>query len=362
MNEQHGLDYARLIYLLVSLKLKIPRAIQRALQSGSWLSQLSLGLGAVEGWLEGAEALYQRGKELGPGSQEEAVLLLFRLLESELPSSSLSAREKLAAYAALDRLLKSPDGLLGETVEVDLASGMQQVQTLQKWDSGFAPLDLATGGLYQGLIVLMGRPGSGKTSLLLTIAAETIRSGAAKSILFVENELPYRVFAPRVKTALGNLKPREKDVLLVGPISTSELYEYCRERPDDERVVFFDTPDVLPSTSGEDRRFSLEAAYQDLVRVKQISRAVFVPSQPRRKDNILTLESTAEAWAKAWYADILIGIQPQALKQLKLVVLKNRFGPAGMNAVFQYDYVSMTWRAAGKVATAEQREWGENDW
>ena len=58
----------------------------------------------------------------------------------------------------------------------------------------------------------------------------------------------------------------------------------------------------------------------------------------------MSLESVAEAWAKAWYADTVTGLMrngdptPQGAHRLKMVNFKNRFGPLGNTVYFNIDY------------------------
>ena len=107
----------------------------------------------------------------------------------------------------------------------------------------------------------------------------------------------------------------------------------------------YDGPDAIAGGEAEGRRFVIESIYRELVTLKQMCKAVFVPSQPKRGEQQgMSLESVAEAWAKAWYADTVTGLIRQGnptqdgAHRLKMINFKNRFGPLGTSAYYNIDY------------------------
>jgi hypothetical protein len=61
------------------------------------------------------------------------------------------------------------------------------------------------------------------------------------------------------------------------------------------------------------------------------------------------MASVAESWAKAWYADMIVGIQPAPAQQLRFRVLKNRFGPRDNQITFNFNLEDLTWDSTGEL-------------
>ena len=88
-------------------------------------------------------------------------------------------------------------------------------------------------------------------------------------------------------------------------------------------------------------------------------KAVIVCSWPRRKDATISLDSAAEAWAKAWYSDIILGITKLGQTRggnhrVKLNVVKNRFGQSDTDTIFEYNYQTLKWNYAGAMNKVEE--------
>src|SRR6185369_13476416 len=109
-----------------------------------------------------------------------------------------------------------------------------------------------------------------------------------------------------------------------------------------------DSPDVMAGGTLEGRRFALEEIYRDLIRLKQHCKHVFVASQARRQDRTLSQESVAEAWAKAFYVDIIITMNRMGRgtgqwSRVRSSVGKNRFGPPDRELNFSFNYADLSW-------------------
>lgn len=349
------LAHSRLVYLISKHQVSIPRQIARHLPGSDWLTQLHLGLGAAASELDiplkKVTKAYEEGKALGPGSSFEARKIIAQMVMDEMDRKDLDLTDRIAVTAALDRFMTKSE--LVEEEEVDL-SDVEIPEAIPKFKSGFTPLDLVLDDCYQGLYIIMARPGTGKTSVLLSIQEAFVKQGTPT--LFVESEISKSMMLGRMKPILDRTPYTSKDRLVCGGWSAKELLEYVREHPDPNRVVFFDGPDAVGGAEGTDRRFQLERAYQDLVRVKTVSRAVFVSSQPRRNDSRLSISSTAESWAKAWYADVMLALDPipSVSPKLRFRVVKNRFGPNDQQVTFDYNLVDLSWKAPFSI---DEDEW-----
>lgn len=346
-------DFSRLVYLVAQHKIRIPKGLLRYLPFSDELSRLHLGIGAA-GDVASLAQLFNAGASLGEGSVEEAKAILSRLLDSrDFQSSS----QKLEAYRLIMEISAQEFGDNTPFAEVDVSPNAVY-EPLTKWASGFDPLDIALGGLYQSLVVFMAQPGTGKTSITLTVAEELVKQGI--EVWAFETELPAQVLQGRMAPMLRRTSfAATKSRIFCGPYSVDDVIEMVKESPNPNRVVIFDGPDAMfvKSSTGE-RRFDLEQIYMKLVILKHMCRAVFATSQPRRNDRELNITSVAESWSKAWYADIMVGIQRHGVTTLMLSILKNRFGQGGGRIFFNYDYEQMSWDLTG----AQHLNSDDSDW
>lgn len=346
-------DFSRLVYLVAQHKIRIPKGLLRYLPFSDELSRLHLGIGAA-GDVASLAQLFNAGASLGEGSVEEAKAIISRLLDSrDFQSSS----QKLEAYRLIMEISAQEFGDSTPFAEVDVSPNAVY-EPLTKWASGFDPLDIALGGLYQSLVVFMAQPGTGKTSITLTVAEELVKQGI--EVWAFETELPAQVLQGRMAPMLRRTSfAATKSRIFCGPYSVDDVIEMVKESPNPNRVVIFDGPDAMfvKSSTGE-RRFDLEQIYMKLVILKHMCRAVFATSQPRRNDRELNITSVAESWSKAWYADIMVGIQRHGVTTLMLSILKNRFGQGGGRIFFNYDYEQMSWDLTG----AQHLNSDDSDW
>lgn len=355
----------RLVYLAAEVKPPLPHnGLMKYINQGDLLQKVAtFGIqGTSKDYgvpLDQLEHLYNRGASLGRGSEEEfRILLASQMLESldlkrdELPTSDyLDLTRRIAEYSSGTNLQ------IIETNIIDLSDDSHfdsRLGELPKWNTGFTPLDVLTGGHYQSITMLIGRPGHGKTSIMLSLLESLVETPEVSSTWFFELEIPSKLMLYRLLPIRERVNFRkDKDILFCGNFTIDDVLEKVRADPDPNRVILIDSPDVMASDTGEDKRFKLEQIYLKLIQLKWLCKAVIVASWPRRRDNVISLESAAEAWAKAWYSDVIVGINKLGsalggMTNVRLNIVKNRFGPSDQETTFQYDYADLHWDYAGQ--------------
>lgn len=349
-------DVSRLVFLLARHKMLVPGSVARFLPFGNELKNLHKGIGEL-GPVEEFGPLYEEGSKLGDGTSDEAIAITSRLVEG---STQLDTSGRIALYHELIKWgEKHKTGTEMVYAELLLEDTPGRPFEIPKFDTGFVPLDEITGGFYQSLVVIMAAPGTGKTSIMLTMMEELRRNNQAESLWFFENEIPSGMMQGKIAPILKRTEfIPEKDRIFCGPYDSDQIVELVAKDPCPDRVVFFDSPDVVFQSGGE-RRFDLEKAYRDMVGIKSLAKMIVVASQPRRNDRQLTMTSVAEAWQKAWYADIMIALQRNGLSQLLSRVVKNRFGHNMQSLYFDYDYIDLSWHFSSNGSG--ESEWGEWD-
>lgn len=336
-------DMSRLVYLLVQHKVVLPPMVRRVLPFGKELAELHHGVGAA-GDVKELSHLYERGARLGEGSPTEVIQIILRLLDSS--AAILQPTEKLSVYRDVELLHqellrpKAPQ----EFVELDLSKDAENTE-IPKFMSGFKPFDEIFGGFYQGLFVVMATPGTGKTSVNLSLMECLIKNGIPT--WFFENEIPAGPMQGRISPLLRRTKMDGLGRFFCGPYNVDKIESIVRADPDPNRVVIFDSPDVqFGSVSGE-KRLDLERDYQRLVLLKPLCKMIVVTSQPRRADAQLSMKSVADSWGKAWYADGMATVErsPSAVNSAVSLLMsksvKNRFGGSNRSCYYHYNYETM---------------------
>jgi len=361
----------RLAFLASRHGPRIPRVLHRYLPQIDLLSALStkgVAGAQVELGLEEEQLMemLESGAENGLGSLEEFKTLAASIVtdELELKRESMPFSKYLNELGLLHAWVTSKDDLV-EFAEQDLSEAYDVDSTLVKWRSGFAPMDEVLGGCYQGIFTLIARPGDGKTSMFLTIMEEIRKSNSASSIWFFETEIPMKMMMYRMKPILQRTEFLSTDRMICGQTPVDDILERMEEDPDPDRVIIYDSPDVLAAGMDNERRFALEEIYRKLVTIKGRCKLVLTASQPRRNDRHLSITSVAEAWAKAWYSDVVIGMTRRvgtggSMRPVSLNVAKNRFGIPDQEISFDYDYAELRWFAA----QLQQDPWADDleDW
>lgn len=341
----------RLLYLANELRPQLPSAIAKLVPSGDLLATVSIigSVGAVQALsLEPAQlqAILEEGAQGGRPTLGEWKHLLSSLAVDQLIDTreDMTLPEYIRRNEAINSFLNS-NGSIIEVLRTDWND--PDAKDVVKWNSGEEYLDGIMEGFYHGLFIYMASTGVGKTSLLLSMVEALKRLTTVSEVWFFQTEIPRDMFQYRIRPLHKrgvNFIPG-RDQLFYGQMSMMEIMDMIHERPDPNRVIFYDSPDVLASSADDNRRFELERIYRDLVIIKNQSKAVFVASQMSRKDKSPKITSVSESWAKAWYADAIIGFKQMGIRGtsalMKAAILKNRFGPAGFEMTFNYDLVDL---------------------
>lgn len=348
-------ELSRLVYLAAKYRSTFPRTLKRYIPHADLLSDVAqLG---IEGTkvnmgveMPSLEEHFRFGQDFSPdpGSDDEFRIRIARVVDNAITyhyRDDLSITERTRLYRNLDDFVIGGNlELIGKS-EASLEGDTEDVASIMKWKTGLDFLDRAfVDGAYQGLHIIMGNPGTGKTSTLLLLMAMLRRQQAASSLWYFSLETPLDMVRWRMTPLRQDTKFVQDDRIVAGMTPVSEVLERIRDNPDPNRIILYDGPDVM-SGGGDGRRFVLEDIFRELVQVKQACKAVFVPSQPRRGENQgMSLESVAEAWAKAWYSDTVFGIErlPHNTDggdhRLKISNFKNRFGPMGKTVYYNINY------------------------
>lgn len=316
---------------------------------------------------EQLQHLYDEGSQQGRGSLEEFKMIVSRaiLSEVEIRRDEITLSTYLSVIRDISDYLNQNGVQIIRTEESDLgrlSDGDDEIPNIPKFDIGCSPFDLLIQGFYQGITTIIGRPGHGKTSIMITLMEAARSTGSASSLWYYEQEIPMSLMLYRIGPSATRTKfIKGKDRLICGQKSILEIEDEVLNSPDPNRILFIDSPDVMAAGTGDEKRFAIEDIYLGLIRLKPHCKSIFVTSWPRRKDREITLESGAEAWAKAWYSDIILGMAklgraPGGFNQVKLTSAKNRFGPSDNHLTFLYDYSTLIWDAT------QTEVGGDDDW
>lgn len=354
----------RLVFLAEEHRTPFPKDLENLIPHGSLINAIAkdgIMAACVNGSLPSDQVLkfYDNGRmsreeTAGPtrGDSGEFRQLLGQVAVDtlELDRDQLKLDNYLSRMAEIrDFVVYGADELVG-TADVSMGetSGSMEVP---KYMTGFEPLDSLTGGFYQGIVTLMGKTGTGKTSLMLSLLEALRKNNVVSSSLFLEVEIPQSMMLWKTSPMRERTTFTDKDRLLTGAYSIRQVLRKLTEDPDPNRAVFIDGPDAMSAGTGDKKRFAIEGIYRDLVRIKNLCKLVVVSSQTRRGDETLDLESVAEAWTKAWYSDIVLGLHRQApvmgaknAHRMMVNCSKNRFGPVGGEVLFDFDYVGLSYR------------------
>lgn len=339
----------RLFYLAQELRAPLPAALVKYLPQGEIIQALaSFGLAGVEVGLglsrAQLEKLIKAGAKDGKATREEWKYLISNLITEALieQKDSMKISEFMGRSDLLSKYINGGASLIVSEEGGFTDDGVD----IAKWQSGFTPFDMIFEGFYQGLFMILGSTGTGKTSHLLSLAGMFRKLNLADEIWFYQTEIPQAMFKYRMKPMVQKVKFKPgKDRIFYGLQSFAEIIETLKSNPNPNRIVFHDSPDVLAASQDDGRRFELESLFRDLVVMKSLCKAVFVTSQVRRKDRTVKVTSASESWAKAWYADGMIGIQKMGFRGtnalMKANVVKNRFGPVDFEIQYEYDMISL---------------------
>ncbi len=364
MSENH---LPRLIYLASELRLPIPKQLLEYVPQGEVIQQITkVGIRGTEAGLgiptEQLQLLHREGGSEGPPTDQEWRYLVSNLIMENL----IDQKEHIPLELFLSRTQITNEFLHGKISIITKEEGDftdTSFEKIQKFNLGFDPFDALIKGFYQGVFIVMGPPGSGKTSHLISIAESARRTKATNSIWFFQLEIPKPLFQWRLTPVRKRTTfDAKNDKIFYGFTTMNEVISMLQEDPNPDRILFYDSPDVLASAD-EKRRFELGQIFRDLVVVKQLCKVVFVASQQRRKDRVQRQDSVAEAWEKAWFTDGIIGIKKMGnlvdnVVQMRTSSLKNRFGPVDFSLNYRYD---MTTLEALETGGLSDPNWDDED-
>ncbi len=367
----------RLMYLAEELRIPVPKSILRLLMGGIIIgSILDIGIRATatEHHLSEDQLMHQytEGKaadDTSPTEEDFRYLIGKEAMEAlEFSDKSYTLTDRLKMGVTIAEFVYEKRSKLIDREEISLADASIDPDNLELplFKTGFQPFDLLMGGgIPQTLVTLIARPGAGKTSTFLTLMGELRRTHAASSIWFFSLEMPMKAMLYRAKSLKERINFLPDDRFFCGGYTPTEILTLIDENPDSNRVIIYDSPDALGGSGGDQRRFALEEVFRDLIRVKTNCKAVFTASQPRRSDNVLGLDSFAEAWQKAWYSDIVItltntGRMPNSEEaRMSMSCVKNRFGVADQVVTYGYRYSSLEWSES--KSTFHISGWGDSN-
>lgn len=313
--------YGRCIYLLDSMQVTLPSWLLSKIPYSNEISSSKVL------WSPLVTDAYRKGKSYGKGTTEELKEILDALLWSEL--KNFDERQKFISF-----LNSLTSGLFNTNEEKSFAE--VEGKDIEKFLSGFTPIDNALHGFYQGVFCVAGLPGSGKTSILLNLTACLAQQFP---VYYYQTEIPSGLIQSRI--SLLNPKSFHKDSKFhAGNYSSAKILEEILKFPDKNRIVIYDSPEIKDTYL--DDTIYWERTFQELVQIKLHSKAVIVTSQI--KQNIswdeLGIYSLSGSASKARYLDGLIYLN-QFAGNLLIKTAKNRFGILG-NSMAKYDYSTMT--------------------
>lgn len=346
------LTYARFFYLVKTLNYTIPRNVMSLIPGGHWIQSLT-GLLDPRHPDSSAQAvrLYQLGASLGPASASELSHLLLSILEMQ---GTLTGAQWIEVAKVLSGISSANSGLQETILPMSELSGLE---TVERWPTGFLPLDaILGGGITPGIYLVIGAPGSGKSSLMMMLAeALAISLPETSPLLYVQTEMPPGSFKARIAAATKRGHFREIDTLVCAPWDTTRIIEKLSENPNPDTIVIFDSPDpVLLAGEAANVRFQIAQAWLDFIRIKQsMAKTIFVTSWSRRGTaNSLSLESGAEGAAKERYSDVVLGLINEGPGVVRLECYKNRYGQPDLRYAFAPDWADLTINQVGNRRNA----------
>lgn len=363
----------RLLSLANDLRHPLPSYIAKMIPQGDLIAMVSIlgEMGTTQAMSlepEQLSSLILEGQKKGKATAEEWRQLIAHLASEALMEKrdELDLQGFLGQMEKIRAFLKSQNSII-QVLRTDWDD--PDAKEVVKWNSGLDYIDGVQEGFYHGLFIWMASTGTGKTSLLLSLVEALKKLDDVSEVWFFQTEIPRDMFQYRLRPIKkrGVQFNSGRDQIFYGQSSMMEIMEMVNDKPDPNRVIIYDSPDVLASGADDNRRFELERIYRDLVIIKNMSKAVFVASQMSRKDNTPKITSVSESWAKAWYADGIMGFKQLGVRGtsalMKAAALKNRFGPAGFEMTFNYDLVDL-WGSTDSASKKKAIGWenADNEW
>jgi len=363
----------RLVYLAAKLErqaIKMPREIRRFVPNFDLYEETAKN--GLEGAAESLDVpraqmtkLYDMGREQGKAASlaEFRMLIAREVLDNE-SLEDLPMPRRLSMMALLDRFVNNAGDEIIATDEASLST-TDIPPDIPKWKTGFEPVDrVFGGGVYQGILMLMARPGEGKTSTMLSIMECIKAANPTWQMMFFEQEIPLRLMLARMRPILTRTKFHDSDLIVCGQLTIDEIIRKLDKPPakgqkQQKRVVFIDSPDAMPGLDGENSTRELGSIFRKLVKIKEKAELVVVSTQPnRRESGKMTKTSTANSWEKVWYVDMMAAIYKMGAT-MQISSLKNRFGVEGLEVQYQYNLETMTFDPNLISDLSEDNDWSD---
>lgn len=363
----------RLVYLAAKLErtaIKMPREIRRFVPNFDLYEETAKN--GLEGAAESLDLpraqmnkLYDLGKEQGKSASlaEFRMLIAREVLENE-SLDDLPMPRRLAMMSLLDRFVNNAGDEIITTDEAQLST-KEIPPDIPKWLTGFTPLDRVLGGqgVYQGILMVMARPGEGKTSSMISIMEAIKKTHPSWQMMFFEQEIPLRLMLARMRPVLQRTTFHDSDLIVCGQLTIDEIIRKLDKPPakgekPQKRVVFIDSPDAMPGLDGENSTRELGSIFRKLVKIKERAELVVVSTQPnRRESGKMTKTSTANSWEKVWYVDMMVA-QYKLGATMQMHCLKNRFGVEGLEIQYQYNLEDFTFDA-NLISDTTEDDWSD---
>jgi hypothetical protein len=310
--------FSRLVYMLKTMKVTLPSWLKYKIQ---FINDIEKPLVLFSPLMKSA---YNKGAVYGEPNIDEFKQILHKVVVGEL--KGYDDHKKFFDFSnALS------DGLFTENHEVWLED-IEDGKHIEKFNSGFAPFDKATGGFYESIVTVAGEPGSGKTSVLLKFLGALSQH---YECWYFQTEIPADLIKSRISLVKpSNIHPGCK--VFCGNYNSEDILKRIKEQPNPNRIIIYDSPEI---NNAEDEVAYFKKCYQDLVAIKMLSKMVVVTSQI--KQNItwdqLGIYSLSASASKARYTDIILYVG-RILDTLLVKTAKNRFGSLGAaNVSFDYE-------------------------
>lgn len=351
-------DFSRLVFLASELHIAIPSAIVKNVHQGDLIQSIaSEGLhGAASTYsisVEQLENLRWQGSQVGPASEQEYRNLLVKQAVLNLEENRHDIH--ITKYMAMMRqvtdfyFIESGNLIENESVALDEIHNIE-LGSVDRFGSGFEPFDMITGGFYQGIFMMTGKTGHGKTTAMLALMKYLRQNNMVDEQIFYETEIPLKMMKYKLRMIKDVFS--SKDILRCGHANIDMMIEHAKENPNPNRVIYIDSPDVMAGGTGEGKRFYLESIYRKLIMLKDLSKMVVVASQAKQKGNDIELESASDSFDKTRYTDCMMGwkrlrVLPDGYSIIRVNTPKNRFGLPDQAVTFQFDYNTFDYRLDG---------------
>lgn len=274
----------------------------------------------------------------------------------------LSLKNKTRAMAELDVFINGADDSMVDLERSSFAD-VDGIEPMPTFETGFVPLDIALGGVYEGVLLIAAKPGVGKTSTMLAMSECIKRTHPDWNICFFEQEFSRNLAIARMKGIYERGNPfGKRDLLVTGGTSIEEIMDELKARDKrfkrpEKRVVFIDSPDTMPGLGAENRRFELGHVYRKCVRIKEQpqTQLVVVASQLNRKKGGPALDKLAESSDKSWLTDMVVVLTKAGHNRMKMQVIKNRFGPPDQAVIYHFNMEKLI---SEESELEDMQDWG----